>query len=113
IGAIPVSKLRYAGKIFDAVSDAFKWRARVKAARRSFPELEGEIRAEQAKLTSCLGGNSFVPGTLVLLADGSTKPIEEVELGARGRCERARVGGGHDRRPRPKGPGGGHGRCRR
>ncbi|ACU98272.1 RHS repeat-associated core domain-containing protein [Saccharomonospora viridis] len=83
IGAIPVSKLRYAGKIFDAVSDAFKWRARVKAARRGFPELEGEIRAEQAKLTSCLGGNSFAPGTLVLLADGSTKPIEEVELGDR------------------------------
>src|SRR5690606_30918049 len=27
--------------------------------------------------------NSFAPGTLVLLADGSTKPIEEVELGDR------------------------------
>jgi RHS repeat-associated protein len=25
--------------------------------------------------------NSFVPGTLVLLADGSTKPIEDIELG--------------------------------
>ncbi|MFD0560394.1 RHS repeat-associated core domain-containing protein [Stackebrandtia endophytica] len=26
-------------------------------------------------------GNSFVPGTLVLMADGTTKPIEEVEVG--------------------------------
>ncbi len=27
--------------------------------------------------------NSFAPGTRVLLADGSTRPIEEVELGDR------------------------------
>ncbi|MEU8286703.1 DNRLRE domain-containing protein [Micromonospora sp. NPDC048905] len=37
------------------------------------------------KLGSKTGGNclsnSFVPGTLVLMADGSTKPIEAVELG--------------------------------
>jgi RHS repeat-associated protein len=30
---------------------------------------------------SCKVGNSFTPGTLVLMADGSTKPIEDVELG--------------------------------
>ncbi|MCZ7414109.1 RHS repeat-associated core domain-containing protein [Streptomyces sp. WMMC897] len=30
---------------------------------------------------SCPAGNSFVPGTQVLMADGSTKPIEDVELG--------------------------------
>ncbi|MEU3063162.1 polymorphic toxin-type HINT domain-containing protein, partial [Streptomyces subrutilus] len=29
----------------------------------------------------CETGNSFVPGTKVLMADGSSKPIEEVELG--------------------------------
>ncbi|MGQ5580338.1 polymorphic toxin-type HINT domain-containing protein, partial [Streptomyces sp. ECR3.8] len=30
---------------------------------------------------SCDVGNSFVPGTKVLMADGSSKPIEEVEVG--------------------------------
>lgn len=30
---------------------------------------------------SCPVGNSFVPGTKVLMADGSTKPIEEIEVG--------------------------------
>ena len=34
------------------------------------------------KLRSQLGCfNSFVPGTLVLLADGTTKPIDEIEIG--------------------------------
>ncbi|MFC8838519.1 RHS repeat-associated core domain-containing protein, partial [Streptomyces griseoincarnatus] len=32
---------------------------------------------------SCPVGNSFVPGTKVLMADGSSKPIEEVEVGDR------------------------------
>ncbi|MFF4990180.1 polymorphic toxin-type HINT domain-containing protein [Streptosporangium saharense] len=31
--------------------------------------------------TCGLGGNSFVPGTPVLMADGSTKPIEDVKVG--------------------------------
>ncbi|MDT0331472.1 RHS repeat-associated core domain-containing protein [Nocardiopsis lambiniae] len=31
--------------------------------------------------TSCPIGNSFVPGTRVVMADGSTKPIENVEIG--------------------------------
>ncbi|MFF1681929.1 polymorphic toxin-type HINT domain-containing protein [Streptomyces sp. NPDC058256] len=31
--------------------------------------------------SSCKVDNSFTPGTLVLMADGSTKPIEEIELG--------------------------------
>ncbi|MDU0305619.1 hypothetical protein, partial [Streptomyces sp. PAL114] len=30
---------------------------------------------------SCPVGNSFVPGTKVLMADGTTKPIEEVKAG--------------------------------
>jgi hypothetical protein len=30
---------------------------------------------------SCKTSNSFIPGTLVLMADGSTKPIEDVETG--------------------------------
>lgn len=83
VGAIPISKLRYVGKIIDAVSDAFKWLDRVEAARRSFPKLAGAIDKELNKLRKSSDCNSFVPGTRVLLADGSTKPIEEVELGDR------------------------------
>ncbi|MFE9437474.1 polymorphic toxin-type HINT domain-containing protein [Streptomyces sp. NPDC006602] len=30
---------------------------------------------------SCKIGNSFVPGTKVLMADGTTKPIEDIEIG--------------------------------
>ncbi|GAA1445828.1 hypothetical protein [Nocardiopsis tropica] len=29
----------------------------------------------------CAPGNSFVPGTQVVMADGSTRPIEEVDVG--------------------------------
>ncbi|WJK32836.1 RHS repeat-associated core domain-containing protein [Solwaraspora sp. WMMA2065] len=32
-------------------------------------------------LGNCLTSNSFVPGTLVLLADGSSKPIEDIVVG--------------------------------
>ena len=90
VGAIPLSKLRYAGKIIEAVRGAFRWQDRVKAARRSFPKLTAAIEKGINKLRKSSDCNSFARGTLVLLADGSTKPIEEVELG--------RPGGGH--RPR-------------
>ncbi|WP_244231329.1 RHS repeat-associated core domain-containing protein [Saccharomonospora piscinae] len=83
VGAIPVSKLRHTGKIIDAVKDAFRWQDKVEAARRSFPKLAGAIEQGINKLRKDPGCNSFVPGTRVLLADGSSKPIEEVELGDR------------------------------
>ncbi len=38
-------------------------------------------RADGGGGESCDVGNSFVPGTKVLMADGSSKPIEEVEVG--------------------------------
>src|SRR5690606_20820720 len=70
--------------ISEAVMNTIKWSDEVALAKRSFPEIQDEIQDEIDKLrASCLTGNSFVPGTLVLLADGSTKPIEEVELGDR------------------------------
>ncbi|MFF4198307.1 polymorphic toxin-type HINT domain-containing protein [Nonomuraea sp. NPDC001831] len=39
-----------------------------------------ELAVAERTLANCLT-NSFVPGTAVLMADGSTKPIEKVELG--------------------------------
>src|SRR5690606_7856107 len=70
--------------ISEAVTNTIKWSDEVALAKRTFPEIQDEIQDEIDKLrASCLTGNSFVPGTLVLLADGSTKPIEEVELGDR------------------------------
>lgn len=38
-------------------------------------------RADVEWSASCPTSNSFVPGTKVVMADGSSKPIEEVELG--------------------------------
>jgi hypothetical protein len=90
VGAIPLSKLRYAGKIVGAVRDAFRWQDRVEAARRSFPKLTAAIEKGINKLRRSPGCNSFALGTRVLLADGSTKPIEEVELGGSGGGHRSR-----------------------
>ncbi|WP_223884208.1 polymorphic toxin-type HINT domain-containing protein [Micromonospora craniellae] len=35
----------------------------------------------KAKLSGCQGSNSFIPGTHVLMADGTTKPIEDIKVG--------------------------------
>ncbi|WP_083840156.1 polymorphic toxin-type HINT domain-containing protein [Saccharomonospora xinjiangensis] len=43
----------------------------------------GVGRADVEWSASCPTSNSFVPGTKVVMADGSAKPIEEVELGDR------------------------------
>ncbi|WP_330271351.1 polymorphic toxin-type HINT domain-containing protein [Lentzea sp. NBC_00516] len=40
-----------------------------------------EDATEALDAISCLTGNSFVSGTRVLMADGSSKPIEEIKLG--------------------------------
>ncbi|KUO20730.1 sugar-binding protein [Streptomyces dysideae] len=39
------------------------------------------IKAGTKKVPNCLVNHSFTPGTQVLMADGSTKPIEEVRIG--------------------------------
>ncbi|WP_017588727.1 RHS repeat-associated core domain-containing protein [Nocardiopsis ganjiahuensis] len=38
-------------------------------------------KANKKMQASCPIGNSFVPGTAVVMADGSTKPIEDVDIG--------------------------------
>ena len=47
-------------------------------AARSAPAAEKV--AETASRIPCVG-NSFVPGTAVLMADGTAKPIEDVRIG--------------------------------
>lgn len=51
----------------------------VKQARKEVQEqVQEEVQATACKVG---GGNSFVPGTLVLMADGSKKPIDKVRTG--------------------------------
>jgi hypothetical protein len=42
--------------------------------------LDDAVTSVRRHLPDC-GGNSFVPGTRVLLADGTTKPIEDIQIG--------------------------------
>ncbi|WP_267909050.1 RHS repeat-associated core domain-containing protein [Nocardiopsis alborubida] len=76
-----------AGKI--AIKYGLRWGKAAELGRR-IAELGGElidgvnglIRANRkVDNLSCPIGNSFVPGTRVVMADGSTKPIEEVDVG--------------------------------
>lgn len=39
------------------------------------------LLASHRSAAACLVGNSFVPGTRVLMADGTSKPIENVKTG--------------------------------
>ncbi|MBC6451700.1 RHS repeat-associated core domain-containing protein [Actinokineospora xionganensis] len=89
---IPAAKLLKligaANKVFKAVKMALKWEHRVSAAieklgkwRAAYSAL---MRKGMDKLKSLLKKcqkHSFPPGTLVLMADGSRKPIEEVDVG--------------------------------
>ncbi|HWL35073.1 MAG TPA: polymorphic toxin-type HINT domain-containing protein [Frankiaceae bacterium] len=65
--------LRLAGKLWKLADRAI---GLVKGWFKASDELNGARKA----LSRC-ADNSFVPGTLVLLADGSTKPIEDVDIG--------------------------------
>ncbi|MGW0436218.1 polymorphic toxin-type HINT domain-containing protein [Micromonospora sp. NPDC003197] len=98
---IPAAKLAKAGKaIFSGVKRAFKaykaWQKAARLAEKAIARADSviewatkkadELAAALAKdkapsLPGCDPKNSFVPGTLVLMADGSTKPIEEVRVG--------------------------------
>ncbi|MFG3379475.1 polymorphic toxin-type HINT domain-containing protein [Streptomyces sp. NPDC047999] len=94
-----------AGKLLAKYGSPFKWKKGwqlVKRVRGLLDDLIGgamdmwkrsevldkakdKLAAAKAKVTkqasACLTKHSFPPGTGVLLADGKTKPIEEVELG--------------------------------
>lgn len=72
VGALPWGKMLKAGKMIGKLIDAgkavLKWRDDVKWADKVL-----------ARARSC--ASSFVPGTKVLMADGTHKPIEDVEVG--------------------------------
>ncbi|WP_242620658.1 polymorphic toxin-type HINT domain-containing protein [Streptomyces sp. BK239] len=56
----------------------------VKKVAKEVKEEAKETAKEEVKGAACesvAGANSFVPGTRVLMADGSTKPIEKVKAG--------------------------------
>jgi RHS repeat-associated protein len=89
-----------AGRVIAAVHKALKWESRVRTARNLMNKWSSRVdqlvRDGMAKVDELFdrtgpkvpdkprtpeGCHSFPPGTRVLLADGSTKPIEQVELG--------------------------------
>lgn len=87
IGAIPWSKalkaVKAGGKIYSAVKSGLAWRDRVAVARRKLRKVRqtaASIR-RQGGAAPCGVKNSFVPGTMVVLADGDRVPIESVEVG--------------------------------
>ncbi|MEV0393020.1 Hint domain-containing protein [Polymorphospora rubra] len=101
VGALPWGKLFKAKKIGEALwragkavlswFDEIKWAQSVlrradEAAAAAAKQAADDAAATAAKQGDNAAGrscvdNSFTPGTHVLLADGTTKPIEDVELG--------------------------------
>ncbi|MFV2117953.1 polymorphic toxin-type HINT domain-containing protein [Streptomyces sp. Act-28] len=75
--------------LIGGVKDYFKAGKALDAAKGVLAKAQDKLAAARKKVAearrkggSCETDNhSFLPGTLVLLDDGSTKPIEEVELG--------------------------------
>ncbi|MGW0436220.1 polymorphic toxin-type HINT domain-containing protein [Micromonospora sp. NPDC003197] len=98
---IPSVKILKAGKsVISGINRAFKaykaWQKAARLAEKAIARADSviewatkkadELAAALAKgpevsLVPDCKKNSFVPGTLVLMADGSTKPIEEVRVG--------------------------------
>jgi RHS repeat-associated protein len=98
-GIIPWGKVlklvKSVGKIAKAVAKAIKWEKRVNEARATMGKMAGRVNdfirkgwknlddvaedTRKGKLPDAC--HSFPPGTRVLMADGSSKPIEQVSLG--------------------------------
>jgi RHS repeat-associated protein len=59
-------------------------RAAIRRAEQEAAEAAAaKLTAKEAAEAAAKGCNSFVPGTLVLMADGTSKPIEKLKLGDR------------------------------
>ncbi|WP_168200615.1 polymorphic toxin-type HINT domain-containing protein [Allokutzneria sp. NRRL B-24872] len=67
-----------AGRIASAIAAANRWIDEVAAARATLRRLDSIVESARRNEPPC---NSFTPGTLVLMANGSRKPIEHVKLG--------------------------------
>ncbi|MFI6102933.1 polymorphic toxin-type HINT domain-containing protein [Streptomyces sp. NPDC051310] len=72
------------GELIGGAKDMFMASRAVKKAETALAAAREKAQAALAKGKQLFGPkkcHSFLPGTMVLLSDGSTKPIEEVELG--------------------------------
>lgn len=85
VNVLPIGKawkaLKNSARIAKAVMKAFRWADEVAAAKRTVALVQS--RTTQLVNRACGTKNSFVPGTLVLMADGSYEPIEDIEIGDR------------------------------
>ncbi|MFI1356945.1 ricin-type beta-trefoil lectin domain protein [Streptomyces sp. NPDC020898] len=84
--AAQIKKLAQQAKTRAAKAAAKKTGNAVQKAKKAVAKAEEKVRTGYQKAKAKLGGgcktsNSFVPGTLVLMADGTTKPIEDVANG--------------------------------
>lgn len=81
VPAAKAIKLLQAGeRIVKAIIKANRVVDKIKGAWARLRKIEDKAEEAAETATACLV-NSFVPGTRVLMADGSSKPIEQVKLG--------------------------------
>lgn len=82
LGIIPVGKgLKAVKALYKVIEGAVDFYKTVKWARGVMSRVGTKAKQIISGAPQVCSINSFVPGTLVLLADGSKKPIEEIELG--------------------------------
>ncbi|WP_327373343.1 polymorphic toxin-type HINT domain-containing protein [Streptomyces sp. NBC_01216] len=67
-------------KLIDGIKDFFKYSEKLGKAKDALAAARAKVKSLAGKGT-CPTPHSFLPGTKVLLDDGTTKNIEEVELG--------------------------------
>ncbi|MBN6033360.1 type IV secretion protein Rhs [Amycolatopsis sp. 195334CR] len=84
VSALPWAKLIKIGKIIGKIVEAFEktvnW---IRGREKAEASLRSVEQAKERLLSSCTKSHSFVPGTLVLMADGTHKSIDQVTLGDR------------------------------
>ncbi|MFD8493316.1 RHS repeat-associated core domain-containing protein [Amycolatopsis sp. NPDC059657] len=78
VTALPWGKVAKLGKVIDKLIDAFK--TTINWITRRSKALADLVRFRDAEKRIEKACNSFVPGTLVLMADGTRRPIEHVAL---------------------------------
>ncbi|RKT54107.1 polymorphic toxin-type HINT domain-containing protein [Saccharothrix australiensis] len=87
-GLIPWGKflkvIKSAARVISAIASANRWTDKVRDARSRIRKVEETAeQMRRAEPGSACKINSFVQGTQVLMADGSSKPIEQIKIGDR------------------------------
>lgn len=78
-----VRKLKkHGGDLYDGLTGMVKNRKRVKEAQDKLDDAQRKLDGKKRPIT-CAAAHSFLPGTPVLLADGTRVPIETVRIGDR------------------------------